>query len=388
MHNVLFVYTQQTPTESKAYVRDVVIEGITNVDAAGAVACTTCPTGMYANAADATCEEAQLGFYVPPSDAGLTAPLPCPVNTFADHTGSGACTPCGAGTTTSGQTGRSECDDPCRLVLADGDVFSLARLSTNGLMYTIPVPASVSGADDQEWHLEMCVASGDSSHCRNPDGSQMHTRACMEVDGEVFDAGRAVAYYPLPAPSVGVKVQLFHGGSCPTGGELMTEIDVHCDIEGGIGSPVPATPFQTGCLHKFSWRSGYGCPACLESDFEEVVGECKGGVQVWRLFLFFFLPFVTFVSCPMHAHLMLRFSVLTLLPSTPLLLAVLWPLDHVLDQEARLPGRASRRFQRPLLQRRSVVGLHRRCRRRAGPCRLRLPHVLLPRPQDRVQVQV
>lgn len=259
-----------------------------NTAEGGAIACTSCLPGYfnpYPNRP--TCTPASIGFYSPGS---VTQQTPCIDNTFTDKEGQSSCQSCGENV--NALSDHSACDVTCTLTtttLADGlNTYDVTPLTRNDNEMYGPIWDN----RNQTYYLNMCEKQHNGHTCFSADNVPLETYVCQVTDvGIGEDLGSTFGIIPLrseyyPTNTLGVTIHLTNGAQCHNGSHYFprqTYIDILCDPNAGIGSPISfldTNDVETEkCVYQLKWYSLYGCPTCKETDYHYTTSECINGFE-------------------------------------------------------------------------------------------------------------
>ena len=274
-YSFLWTFTR-TDTDGSARDDRAVLSFITltHTEDGGATECTPCEPGYYNPSSSASqCIPASPGYYSP---GNSEYQYPCEGNTYSDEEASIECKLCGENiNANSDHTG---CDITCQLI-DNNNIYDLSPLARyDGEMY-----GPVWDSKNNTYYLNMCTMVHNGHTCFNDDGTPLDTFACQVTGrGLGLDLGNVFGMLPLRnlygENTQGVTVHLSEGALCHNLTVYFpreTYIDVVCDPEAGVGTPIAINDVETHkCYYEFLWHSLYGCALCTENDYHYVASEC------------------------------------------------------------------------------------------------------------------
>uniref|UniRef100_A0A3Q1KDL3 MRH domain-containing protein n=1 Tax=Anabas testudineus TaxID=64144 RepID=A0A3Q1KDL3_ANATE len=289
---------------------------VTNVLDGVASACRACAlVPQNSQHAGSSCVPCPAGFYI---DRDTNRCQECPANTYlaGRHTyGQDACVACGPGSISNKE--HSRCYSDCSFSYTENNrtlTFDLSDLSD---VASLTIGPSFTSKGTKYLHLfnvSLCGHEGkraavctdnvtdvsnkddqsDSAQFVNSVDSFICQSTLIPADGRGFRTAISSQSISLADTFLGATVDTvlnasWATASCDQGRSSV--ITVRCDPEQSergelsVPSSCPAGTCD-GCTFHFLWESASACPRCTESDYHQIEGACKGGVQetlyVWN----------------------------------------------------------------------------------------------------------
>ncbi|XP_043246470.1 endosome/lysosome-associated apoptosis and autophagy regulator family member 2-like isoform X2 [Amphibalanus amphitrite] len=306
-------------SSSRLYDRDMVriySINVTNTIDGGAASCLPCPQGTK----DQSCVPCPPGHYVEAAGGGSRC-VRCPPDTVVMGPlsyGRDSCQPCGPGLSSSDG---ERCTTSCKANVSSR-VFDFSRLNK-----PFPIEGSTlfTASGTQYFHLfNMSLCGGAQATCKNnvsyhddgvdravvaesflcrstvvPAHGEDGSRQSYSVQSvsladhllgvtEELQLGDAEVYPEFrPKSTDSLDLHLFFTSpfstrACPNGRSATVTVRYNPERPGNGTVLLPSRcPDGTcdGCIFHFLWETALAGPACLETDYVVVKGECEGGQQ-------------------------------------------------------------------------------------------------------------
>lgn len=294
------------PSDAEAQIHSIEIHGTGH---GGAVNCRPCPTSQISAEASSHCAPCSAGSS---ANESATECIPCDEHTYNSGRGSKVgCIPCPENT--SPNHNNTMCIGNESLTF-DTEVFSIQNITgiTTGVegyssgictrkklelychdTFYGPIPGhdnffylsllnpSVPNLpnyyryDNTTWpYYAIGVLDSEQFHI-DPNQFQRNTECKREKNKVMINLGSIVQ--SVDRTDNGIIISYAEGSECEMG-RYSTIINVVCDKTESYGWPV-FDSFED-CTAKFTWKSKYGCPLCLDTELDKIEGKCKEGQKI------------------------------------------------------------------------------------------------------------